>query len=220
MDVNACKMQLEKLDWKSGLLPTVVQDGETGEVLMLAYSSPESLGKTLRTKNAWFYSRSRKKLWQKGEQSGNKLRVSSVSFDCDGDSLLFQARLGGKGVACHTGARSCFDCGTLLGKKSAGAGFFAQLYRTIVQRKRGRVREAKAGSYVASIVNDRKEIASKLREECRELVEAMREKRKIDVAWECADVVFFSLVALANRGVGITAVARMLEKRVGKRRRA
>ncbi len=210
---------LGQLDWKNKLLPTAVQNEATGEVLMLAYSSRESLEKTLRTKRAWFYSRSRKALWQKGETSGNKMRVVSVSADCDGDSLLFQVNVSGKGVACHTGKKSCFDCLPLSGRKTLGAGFFAELYDVLLQRKRDWIKERVSGSYVASIINDKKKIASKLREECEELVEAMQAQGKKEVAWEAADVVFFTLVALANRAVGVDKVVKMLEERKGKRRK-
>ncbi len=211
--------ELKQVDWKNKLLPTVVQNEATGSVLMLAYSSRESLEKTLRTKRAWFYSRSRKKLWEKGETSGNRMRVVSVSADCDGDSLLFQVNVSGKGVACHTGKKSCFDCAPLSGRKTLGAGFFAELFEVLLQRKRDRKFEAAKGSFVASIINDKKKIASKLREECGELVKAMQKQGKNEVAWEAADVVFFTLVALANRGVGVDKVVKMLEERKGKRRK-
>lgn len=92
----------------SGLLPAVVADAGTGEVLMLAHMDAEALEKTLSSGFAHFYSRSRKRLWMKGEESGNRLKVEAVLTDCDQDTLLLKVRVEGAGVACHTGARSCF----------------------------------------------------------------------------------------------------------------
>jgi phosphoribosyl-ATP pyrophosphohydrolase/phosphoribosyl-AMP cyclohydrolase len=89
-----------------GLAPAVVQDDATGEVLMLAYMNAESLAKTMETGETWFWSRSRRMLWHKGETSGNTQRVVSISIDCDGDTLLI--RVTPNGPACHTGERSCF----------------------------------------------------------------------------------------------------------------
>jgi phosphoribosyl-ATP pyrophosphohydrolase/phosphoribosyl-AMP cyclohydrolase len=89
-----------------GLVPAVVQDAATGEVLMLAYMNAESLAKTVETGETWFWSRSRRVLWHKGETSGNTQRVVSVSVDCDGDTIL--VRVAPNGPACHTGARTCF----------------------------------------------------------------------------------------------------------------
>jgi phosphoribosyl-ATP pyrophosphohydrolase/phosphoribosyl-AMP cyclohydrolase len=91
---------------ESGLVPAIVQDCATGEVLMLAYMNRESLSKTTESGETWFWSRSRSQLWHKGETSGNTQRVISIALDCDGDTLLI--RVEPRGPACHTGARSCF----------------------------------------------------------------------------------------------------------------
>ena len=91
-----------------GLIPAVVQDADTGDVLMMAWMDRAAVERTLETGDAWFYSRSRQRSWRKGEESGNTLCVQSVSYDCDGDTLLVKAALGGDGVACHTGKRTCF----------------------------------------------------------------------------------------------------------------
>ena len=91
---------------EAGLVPAIVQDHATGEVLMLAYMNAESLNKTLETGETWFWSRSRQALWHKGETSGNTQRVVSIAIDCDGDTLLIKVEPAGP--ACHTGARSCF----------------------------------------------------------------------------------------------------------------
>ncbi|MCL2024276.1 MAG: phosphoribosyl-AMP cyclohydrolase [Coriobacteriia bacterium] len=91
-----------------GLIPAIVQDAGDGTVLMMAWMDRAALERTLETGQAWFYSRSRKTSWRKGEQSGNTLQVQQVSYDCDGDTLLLTCTLGGDGVACHTGERTCF----------------------------------------------------------------------------------------------------------------
>jgi len=102
---------IDKLFLKGDLVPAIVQDEKTKDVLMLAYMNKESLTKTLETGYTWFYSRSRNRLWQKGEESGNVQRVVSVVPDCDDDTLLVTVKQ--TGVACHTGNRSCFFAGDL-----------------------------------------------------------------------------------------------------------
>jgi phosphoribosyl-AMP cyclohydrolase len=94
---------------KDGLIPAIAQDADTGEVLMLAYMNAEALRRTLASGEAWFYSRSRQELWHKGETSGNKLIVQSLSLDCDGDTILVKAKP--TGPVCHTGSRTCFFTG-------------------------------------------------------------------------------------------------------------
>lgn len=91
-----------------GLVSAIVVDADKGDVLMLAHMNEEALSKTMDTGEAWFWSRSRRALWRKGETSGNTLTVAEILVDCDQDAVLVRARLGGKGVACHTGRRSCF----------------------------------------------------------------------------------------------------------------
>jgi phosphoribosyl-ATP pyrophosphohydrolase/phosphoribosyl-AMP cyclohydrolase len=103
--MNSTTWELVKFD-EQGLLPTIVQDSATGEVLMLAYMNAESLAKTFATRETWFWSRSRSELWHKGATSGNTQRVVSIAVDCDGDTLLIQVEP--RGPACHTGERSCF----------------------------------------------------------------------------------------------------------------
>jgi len=91
-----------------GLIPAIIQDAGDGTVLMMAWMNQESLLRTLETGQTWFWSRSRQRLWRKGEESGNTQTVSDIYYDCDGDTLLIQVNQGGNGVACHTGNRSCF----------------------------------------------------------------------------------------------------------------
>jgi len=102
-------LSIDELAYNSdGLIAVIVQDNESAEVLMLAWMNREAVQKSLETGNTWFWSRSRKKLWQKGEESGNVQSIVSIAYDCDGDTLLVKVQQGGDGVACHTGAYSCF----------------------------------------------------------------------------------------------------------------
>ena len=104
MEQNITNIDFSKGD---GIVPVIVQDANTNEVLTLAYSNKESLERTLSTGNSWFWSRSRKKLWMKGEESGNTQKVQKVLVDCDSDSLIYMVEP--KGPACHTGERTCFQ---------------------------------------------------------------------------------------------------------------
>lgn len=97
---------IKEIQFNNGLLPAIVQEDSSGEVLMLAYMNQESFEKTIETGTTWFFSRSRNKLWNKGETSGHFQYVKSISFDCDGDALLIKVKQ--RGVACHTGSKSCF----------------------------------------------------------------------------------------------------------------
>ncbi len=104
----------------SGLIACIVADAASGEVLMLAHMNEEALERTVETGEAWFWSRSRRELWRKGESSGNVLAISEMRVDCDQDALLIRVSVGGQGIACHTGRRSCFYRRVAL-KKKAGA---------------------------------------------------------------------------------------------------
>lgn len=109
VDRETRDLRIDELKFdRDGLIVSVVQDAETGDVLMVAYMDPESVFRTLRDRRTWFYSRSRKRYWMKGEESGNVQDVVSVAYDCDADALLVKVHQRGSGVACHTGARSCF----------------------------------------------------------------------------------------------------------------
>jgi phosphoribosyl-AMP cyclohydrolase / phosphoribosyl-ATP pyrophosphohydrolase len=174
------------------LRPAIVQDVRDGRVLMLAWMNDEALARTRETGRAWFWSRSRSRLWQKGETSGNPLDVEEVRDDCDGDALL--VRVVPAGPACHTGSSSCFAPG---------------LWRTVVER----VRERPAGSYVASLADAGVErAAQKLGEEAVEaaIAAAAGDGRLVS---EAADVLFHLYVLLAVAGVDIAEVEAELAAR-------
>lgn len=108
---------------ENGLISAIVADENTGEVLMLAHMNAEALKRTIETREGWFWSRSRKALWKKGESSGNVLRVSEMKVDCDQDAVLLKVRVAGDGNTCHTGRRSCFYRAVPLGRADAALAF-------------------------------------------------------------------------------------------------
>jgi len=207
---------------EDGLVPCVAQDSATGEVLMLAYMSAESLRLTRETGEVHFHSRSRDAIWRKGETSGNVLRVRGLRYDCDGDALL--AIVDPAGPACHTGERSCFyrDVGGAADTaedapradgEPAPAPFEAlpALERTL----RSRDAERPAGSYTARLLEDPGLIGEKVREEAEEVSRAAREESEERVAEEAADLLYHLAVLLVSRGV---AEERALEVLNGRRR--
>jgi phosphoribosyl-AMP cyclohydrolase / phosphoribosyl-ATP pyrophosphohydrolase len=178
----------------SGLVPCVVQDAGTGEVLTLAYMNRDALERTRVTGETWFWSRSRGELWHKGETSGNVQRVRELRWDCDGDAVL--ALVEPAGPACHTGKRTCFHNGELEPPVPAEA--LAVLERTIARRRA----ERPQGSYTADLLSDPLRIGDKLREEADEVARAGGEESDARVRAEAADLLYHLAVLLASRGLG------------------
>jgi len=191
-----------------GLIPAIVQDVRTREVLMVAYMNEESLRLTLENGETHFYSRSRKALWHKGETSGNFQKVRHVSLDCDSDTLLVEVEP--LGPACHTGSYSCFGVETGFG------GNVAQLYDLIAVRKETRPE----GSYTTRLFEEGiDKIVKKLGEEAVETVIAAKNESTERIVEETADLVYHLLVTLVARGVSLEEIAEELRKRqkTGKR---
>ena len=188
-----------------GLVPCVVQDWGTGEVLTLAYMNAESLRLTRETGEVHFFSRSRQELWRKGATSGNTLSVRSIRYDCDGDALL--AVVEPAGPACHTGERSCFHRGEL----SPGAPFetLPVLERTIGERAATRPE----GSYTSALLADPDLAGAKVEEEAEEVVRAARAESDERVAEEAADVIYHLAVLLRGRGLTLADAERVLDGR-------
>ena len=186
------------------LLPLIVQDKETKQVLSLVYANEEAVKKIKETGFLWRYSRQFGKVMKKGETSGNVQKVERMLFDCDNDALLAIVEQAGSG-ACHKQDYwSCFEI-----DKAREWGFLDQLVEVIRQRKENPSKD----SYTSRILSDKKEIGSKLREEVSELEEAILEKNDGEVVWEAEDVLFFTLVALESRGVDVQKVIEELKRR-------
>jgi len=188
---------LASLKWTSSLIPTITAD-PSSQVLMLAYSSRESLKKTFETSRVWYYSRSRKRLWQKGETSGNYQEFRKIRSDCDGDALLITADQ--QGVACHKGRYSCF------GERK----FTLEQLQKVLRK---RIKEKPEHSYTASLTD--KVLAEKIREEAIELAGA---ESLNETVWEAADLLYFIMVLLAKRGIPVRDVMKELERRRNTRR--
>jgi len=210
---------LESIDWaKTGeLVPAVIQDGSTSEVLMVGFMSQEALAATLRDKRVTFFSRTKGRLWQKGETSGHYLDVLSVAKDCDSDSLLIQVRR--NGPVCHTGEISCFD--SSAGKSgnektrerisSDPHRVFAYLQSTIEDRKLNPVEK----SYTTSLFKDGiSRIAQKVGEEAVELAIAAQHTDLGRCREEAADLLFHLLVLLSAKEIPLREVELELAKRI------
>jgi phosphoribosyl-ATP pyrophosphohydrolase/phosphoribosyl-AMP cyclohydrolase len=182
---------------EKGLVPCIVQDWRTGEVLTLAYMNREALERTIATEETWFWSRSRDELWHKGATSGNTQRVKALRYDCDADAVL--ALVEPHGPACHTGERTCFhrgDVATLALHEALPA-----LERTVAQRKAA---PDTGASYTARLLADPPEAGAKVREEAEEVTRAAREESDERVREEAADVLYHLDVLLASRNMSVT----------------
>jgi phosphoribosyl-AMP cyclohydrolase / phosphoribosyl-ATP pyrophosphohydrolase len=188
-----------------GLIPCIVQDWRTGEVLTLAYMNAESLRLTRESGEVHFFSRSRQELWHKGATSGNTLSVRAIRYDCDGDALL--ALVEPAGPACHTGARTCFHRGEL--EPPAPHEVLPALDRTIAERDRLRP----AGSYTATLLAEPTRAGEKVEEEAEEVARAAREEADERVAEEAADVIYHLAVLLRGRGLSLTDAEVVLDGR-------
>jgi phosphoribosyl-ATP pyrophosphohydrolase/phosphoribosyl-AMP cyclohydrolase len=189
---------------EKGLVPCVVQDWRTGEVLTLAYMNEAALSRTRETGETWFWSRSRQELWHKGETSGNVQRVRELRFDCDVDAVL--ALVEPAGPACHTGERTCFhngDTGPAMHEALPG------LERTIAAR-----RDADpASSYTARLLADAPQIGEKVREEADEVARAAAGESDERLAEEAADVLYHLSVLMASRGMTLGDAYEVLNAR-------
>jgi phosphoribosyl-ATP pyrophosphohydrolase/phosphoribosyl-AMP cyclohydrolase len=205
-----------------GLVPCVLQDWSTGEVLTLAYMNAEALRLTRETGEVHFFSRSRGELWRKGETSGNVQRVRQLRYDCDGDAIV--ALVDPAGPACHTGERSCFyrdvdgsadgavDGPPVAGEPEPAAHeALATLERTLAQRKR----ERPAGSYTVELLEDPERIGAKVREEADEVARAAAAESDERVAEEAADVLYHLDVLMASRDLSLAAALETLNARRG-----
>jgi phosphoribosyl-ATP pyrophosphohydrolase/phosphoribosyl-AMP cyclohydrolase len=190
---------------EQGLVPCVVQDWNTGEVLTLAYVNQEALERTRATGQMHFYSRSRQELWHKGATSGNTMELREIRYDCDADALL--ALVEPAGPACHTGERTCFHRGEL--EPPAPHEVLPGLERTIAQRASQRP----DGSYTAKLLDDAQLRADKVTEEAEEVAQAAAQESDERVAEEAADVIYHLAVLLRGRGLALADAERVLDGR-------
>ena len=201
-----------------GLIPAIVQDASTKDVLMMAYMNKESLSQTLETGNTWFFSRSRQELWMKGKTSGNTQAVKKIKYDCDNDTLLVFVEP--KGPACHTGERTCFHRDLQDGvnepeeieevKTAVEGSILDDLYELIVERKK----QMPKGSYTTKLFEEGMgKIAAKVSEESTEVIEAAFKKNKGEVVWEAADLIYHLMVLLAAKDVDFAEVKKELKYR-------
>ena len=188
-----------------GLVPCVIQDWHTGEVLTLAYANAEAVARTLQTGELHLWSRSRDELWHKGATSGNVQRVRALRLDCDGDALL--ALVEPAGPACHTGERTCFYRGDL--EPPAPHEALPALDRVLAAR----AAERPEGSYTAALLAEPARIGLKVEEEAEEVARAAREETDERVAEEAADVLYHLLVLLRSRGLTLEAAEEVLHGR-------
>ena len=209
-------MPLSDLEYdERGLVPVIAQDAQTGEVRMVAWANEEAIERTLQTRKAHFFSRSRNALWLKGETSGNTLGVQSVWADCDGDTLLYLVEPAGP--SCHTGAETCFfrrlDIdGRLSEVPGEAAPTLLRLERTLRAR-----RSSDAGKSYTKTLLDRgaTKIGEKVREEATEYSDALMEESEERVASEAGDVLYHLLVGLLLREIPVRDVLRVLSERFG-----
>ncbi len=199
-------MKLPKIDWKktNGLVPAIVQDAATAQVLMLGYMDAAALKQTLRTKKVTFFSRTKQRLWTKGESSGHFLRAVSIEADCDNDTLLVQAHP--DGPTCHRSTVSCFGDGALAG----GAGFLAHLDQVVADR----IKSGDTSSYTVRLVKEGvARCAQKVGEEGVETALAAMQQDTKEFAGEAADLLYHLIVLLRAKKLSLADAVAVLEKR-------
>jgi len=193
-----------------GLVPVITQSYYTGKVLMQAYANREAIEESLKSGYATYFSRSRGKLWKKGETSGNLQKIVDIRIDCDGDSILYLVK--DYGVACHTGEESCFFTGLEEKRKDKPDAYeiLHKLYDLILERKA----TLPKNSYVAKLFNKGSDkIIQKVGEEAIESVIALKNRDKDEIVYEVSDLLFHLLVALADAGVKLEDIQEELLRR-------
>lgn len=203
MDVNELKFD------DRGLIPAIIQDADTSQVLMMAYMNKESIGKTLETGTTWFFSRSRQELWNKGATSGNYQKVVSIDVDCDEDTLLVMVHPAGP--SCHTGEVSCFYR-SLTGESAPATkrDMLHTLYQIVLQRKA----TPKEGSYTQYLFDKGVDkILKKVGEEAAETIIAAKNDSREELIYETSDLFYHLMVLLVEQGVTLDDILLELENR-------
>lgn len=208
-----------QIDWqKNPLIPVIAQDDQTNEVLMLAYMDEEAYKLTLETGFAHYFSRSRQRIWKKGETSGHTQEIKDILLDCDADTVILKIKQ--NGVACHTGRKSCFFTSVVQDKiildqevdVDAIYGVVDTLYHTILERKNAKDSQK---SWTKKLLNDKALMLSKIREEAEEVCVAINEESDEQVIYESADLLYHTLVGLGSREISPDRVKQELARRFG-----
>lgn len=194
----------------SGLIPAIIQDVDSGEVLMMAYMNRQALQKTLETGQTWFWSRSRQELWHKGATSGHYQDVKQVSYDCDADCLL--VKVVQSGAACHTGQRTCFHNPVITGEGQSGntADILDDVYEVVISRKK-EMPEKSYTTYLFTKGLDK--ILKKVGEEAAEVIIGAKNRNREEVVYEVADLLYHLLVLMAEQDIKPQEVYTELAKR-------
>ncbi len=208
-------IDFEKQD---GIIPVITQDNQTNEVLMLAYMNKEALELTLQTNFAHYFSRSKQRLWKKGESSNHTQEVVTISLDCDNDTILLKVNQAG--VACHTGRKSCFFTDLKTGETTsevevdttAAYGIVDTLYHTILEKKN----DDPTKSYTAKLLQGKQNsMLKKIVEEAGEFTFAVKDNDTEEIIYEGADLLYHCLVALASQNVSPDRIKQEIARRFG-----
>lgn len=199
---------LDKVNYdENGLIPAIVQDAVSGKVLMLAYMNEEAFRKTRQTNETWFYSRSRKELWNKGATSGNRQKVKNIALDCDQDALLITVEP--LGPACHTGEESCFH--TFIEEESKPT---REVIHTLIDVIEERKANPVKGSYTTYLFQEGiDKVLKKVGEEASEVIIGAKNNDKDEIKWEIADLVYHTLVLMNMTNVTISDIKAVLYER-------
>lgn len=211
---------IEKIDWEktNGLIPVVTQDATTNEVLMLAYMDKEALKLTISTNYAHYFSRTKQRIWKKGESSNHTQEIVNIMLDCDNDTLFLKVNQ--EGVACHTGRKSCFFTDLQTNEEvskvevdtTAAYGVIDTLYHTILDRKN----DDPSKSYTSKLLNgEQNSMLKKIVEESGEFTFAIKDDDEEEIIYEAADITYHVLVALASKNISPDRVKQELARRFG-----
>ena len=212
--------QLTKIDWQkmNNLIPVITQDATTNEVLMLAYMNQEALELTIKTNYAHYFSRSKQRIWKKGESSNHTQKIVNIFLDCDNDTLLFKVIQ--EGVACHTGRKSCFFTNLNTNETISDVeinttnayGIIDTLYHVIQEKKN----DDPTKSYTAKLLQGKQNsMLKKIVEESGEFTFAIKDNDTEEIIYEAADITYHVLVALASKNISPDRVKQELARRFG-----
>ncbi|MEA3512388.1 MAG: bifunctional phosphoribosyl-AMP cyclohydrolase/phosphoribosyl-ATP diphosphatase HisIE [Campylobacterota bacterium] len=214
------RYDIDKIDFKKqdGLVPVITQDNKTSEVLMLAYMNKEALRLTMETNFAHYFSRSKQRIWKKGESSNHTQEIVSIKLDCDNDTILLKVNQ--NGVACHTGRKSCFFTDIQTGNiednvevdTTTAYGIIDTLYHTIQDRKN----DDPTKSYTSKLLNGKQNsMLKKIVEEAGEFTFAVKDNDTDEMIYEGADLMYHCLVALASKNISPDRIKQELARRFG-----